>query len=546
MKLDKMNLPDELAQKLHKVEKRWLGVESTSTSLMSLSIFLCSLVIMYLSDRLWDTAPAVRLILLSVTFVSFISYVVVHLKKRKAYKDSPYKIIDLVQKHFPQLGDSLQGAVELSDESTRPDNISPELCRAAVAQVANGTSELDFSASVHTDRRNKHSRLFGLAVLMIIVFSSIDNQALFSSLERWINPFSQTERYTFVQLNDLPEEIIVLHGEAFELEISLKPESKMKPDEISWNFLDLPEQRASLSNGKTTLQFPGQTAETELHVFSFDCVRKVKIIPVHRPAITELQAHVKMPAYLQHKDLALELSGNSLELIQGSELTIKGVSSNALDSVGIYQPTSKQVAEVMKAPVEERRQLLRKIFNKYESSGKSLTGSVSGDKFRSRAIKVENEDKFYITWQDEYGFKEKEPYSLQVQTVEDEAPQVEFENVSRAFALLVSENIPLPMNATDNFGVKYLKIQYEVQSPTNENFSKTFNHVIKEGGPDQRSVSGEFIFAPSQLDVPEGSVVKVRALTNDYLPGRKDSTSADYKIFVLSKEEHAKLNTGSL
>ena len=541
MKLENLNLPDEMASKLRTVEKRWLGVESASTSLLSLSIFLSSLVFMYLSDRLWDTAPIIRLLLLITTLSSFGFYLISHFKRRKVYTDTPYKLIDLIQKHYPQLGDSLQGAVELSNEGTRPDNISPELCRAAVAQVAQKTSELSFEASIHTDQRNRFSRLFALVALLVIVFFTLDNKALLNTLERWVNPFSSAERYTFVQLNDLPEEMIVLHGETFSLEVSVKEDSRFKPEDISWHFTGLPKQLAGLQDGHVKLDFPGQTSETILNISSFDCVKIVKIIPVYRPAITELQATVKMPAYLQHEDLKLELSGNTVELIEGSRMILEGIGSNSLKSVGIYNPSSSEVSVINSLPLEERPAAMEALFNEYKNGSKSLTASVTGKSFSSQLFKAENDQHFFITWLDDYGFKQKEPFNIQVQTLKDVAPQVEFQNVSRAFALLSTENIPLPVNATDNFGVKYLKLEYEVQSPSNENFSKTFTHLIKEGGPDIRSLSGEFIFTPSQLNIPEGSIVKIRALTNDYLPGRKDIVSADYKVFVLSKEEHAKL-----
>ena len=169
MKLDKMKLPDNLTGNLQNVEKRWINVQSTSVTFLSLAVFFLSLVVMYVSDRLWDTAPMFRLVLMSVTVTSFLIAVLSYIKIKSDYTKSPYKLIKLVQGHFTSLGDSLQGAVELSDDSSRPSTISPGLCEAAIIQVADKTSKLNFSESVKTKRRNRYTRYFIALTLVITV-----------------------------------------------------------------------------------------------------------------------------------------------------------------------------------------------------------------------------------------------------------------------------------------------------------------------------------------------------------------------------------------
>ena len=147
MKLDKMKLPNNLASSLQKTERRWINVQSTAVTFVSLTVFFFSLLVMYISDRMWDTAPTFRLVLMIVTISSFTVAVISYFKKKSNYTKSPYKIINLIQGHFTSLGDSLQGAVELSDDSKRPSNISQELCEAAIGQVANKTCLLYTSPS---------------------------------------------------------------------------------------------------------------------------------------------------------------------------------------------------------------------------------------------------------------------------------------------------------------------------------------------------------------------------------------------------------------
>ncbi|MCM8535242.1 MAG: hypothetical protein NE334_04845 [Lentisphaeraceae bacterium] len=541
MKLEKMNLPEELAKKLNSTERRWLNVEFSSIFFASVAVFLLSICCLYVSDRLWDTSPFVRLVLLVATLGSFIVSLVAYFKQRAQTKKSPFEIIGLIQKHYPQLGDSLQGAVELSDEKARPDNISPELCRAAVKQVANETNDLNFEQAVSISNRNGNLKKMLIGIVVLIAFVMIDNRAVVNTFQRWVNPFSEVSRFTFVQLNDLPKEMIVLHGEAFTVDVSVHETSSMKPDEISYRFEGQKEFVASLSDEKVTLEIVGQTEENFLVISSFDFTQKVKIIPVHRPALTEIQAVVSMPTYLQHEAKIIDLQGNSLDLLEGSSLKIQGQSSNDLKQVELFKLKPSDAAKLAKIEVDDQLAFIEKTLANYKQEKLSLIKKVEEKTFESSLISAADKSQFFVTWLDKYDFKEKEPFKLNVNTFVDEAPQVEFKNVSRAVALLAAETLPLPISASDNYGVRYIHLEYEVQIGKNANYSKTYKHVVITGSPKSKTLDGEFIFAPKQLGIPEGSSVKIRALTNDYLPDRKDIVSAEYKIFVLSKEEHAKL-----
>ena len=544
MKLEKMNLPDSLAKNLNQVEKRWLNVQSSTVLLLSLTLFFSSLVVLYLSDRLWDTSPYVRVVLLAITIVSFVTAVLTYLKRKADYTRTPFKLIKLVQRRFNFLGDSLEGAVELSVDENRPSNISPELCTAAIKQVAESTSKLDFTESVETANRNRFARYFGALALVVIVFMAIDSRALINSIERWINPFSSQSRYTFVQLNEMPDQMVVLHGESFSLNVSVKEDSRIKPTEINWNFSGLSEEKAELKDGKVSLKLPGQTQLTTLTVSAYDFSKEIVIKPVHRPAITEIFANITMPEYLKHKDIKFEVQGNSFEVIQGSKYNISGKMSNELYSIQVYknlvETTESLFDFVSLNGILDSRKMLSEI-DTSELGEASLTSSVNGNSFSTDYSNPAIEESLFMIWKDKNGFTQKEPFELTITPIEDDPPFVDAQNMSRTFALLVTENVVFPVKAEDNFGVKYIKAEYEVQGSGNQNFSKTFKLDIKDGGTDVKNLETQFIFSPNQLNIPKSSTVKLRLLTNDYLPGRKDVLSPEYKIYILSKEEHSKL-----
>ena len=544
MKLENMKLPESLTNNLNQVEKRWLSVQSSTILFLSLTVFFLSLVVLYVSDRLWDTSSYFRVILMATTVVSFVSAMLTYLKRKADYTKTPFKLIKLVQRHFKFLGDSLQGAVELSEEDNRPSNISPELCTAAIKQVAERTEELDFTESIETGNRNRFGRYFAALAIVVVIFFAIDSKALFNTLERWVNPFSSKARYTFVQLNDLPDQIVVLHGEDFTLDVSVKEDSRVKPDTLQWNFTGLDHYEVKLASGKAQLQLPGQTSITTLTISAYDFSKEITIKPVHRPAISEIYANITMPEYLKHEDLNFEVQGNSFEVIEGSKYTITGKMSNELESVQVFKDLVELTDSILEFTSLSFILNAGDVVRTTDTSvlaELNLTLKVDGVNFETKASSPDQKEGLFLTWKDKNGFTQKEPFELSITPVVDEPPYVDAQNMSRSFALLVSENVVFPIKSEDNFGVKYIKAEYEVQGSGNQNFSKTYKVDVKEGSHDSKKLEAQLIFSPNQLGIPKSSTVKLRILTNDYLPGRKDIQSPEYKIYILSKEEHAKL-----
>ena len=540
MKLEKMKLPDKLSTNLQSVEKHWVKVQATSVTFLSLTVFLLSLVLLYVSDRLWDTVPTFRVILMGVTIVSFLTALLSYLKRKSDYTSSPYKLIKLVQKHFSSLGDSLQGAVELSDDSTRPNTISSGLCQAAIIQVADKTADLNFSESVKTANRNRFTRYFVILALTVVVFFVIEPRAIVNTFERWINPFSSQARYTFVELNELPLEKIVLHGESFSLDVSVKEDSSIKPKEVYWKFKGLSKNAVKLQDGKVKIDLPGQTVQTTLTISANDFSRSIIIKPVHSPALKEVLADIQMPSYLKQANLNFEVQGNSLEMIQGSEFTLEGLMTNPLVEAKFYQGKSGVFEKFDdEVTVAETEKILSDLLI-VKKIAPALSLVVDGAKFRTGQLDPHKSNNLLFTWKDHNGFSQKEPYRLQIISVEDTAPVVDCENMrSRSFHLLVSENFIFPIKARDNFGVKYIKMEYSVQGSDNSNFSKSFMVNVKNGSESSQELKSNFIFSPNQMNIPAGSTVTLYAVSNDYLPGRKNIKSPKYKIYILSKQEHA-------
>jgi len=138
-------------------------------------------------------------------------------------------LASMVQSRYPKLGDRLLGIVELADETHRPPNVSPALCRAAMQQVAVEAAKLDFQSAVPTHNTRVSAMVVGVCGCILLAAFLFVPAAGLNALQRWLHPLAAVPRYTLVQLEQLTLRQIVPYGESFEVRGRIKPTSRWVP-----------------------------------------------------------------------------------------------------------------------------------------------------------------------------------------------------------------------------------------------------------------------------------------------------------------------------
>src|SRR6185436_11316709 len=139
-----LQLPDHLRDRFEQLEHRLWKVDTVIAICGALTGLLISYLLVFISDRFWDTPAWLRTILMTVG-LGVLFYFVVGWLRLWVWGRRDYRSLSgLVQRHFRRLGDRLLGIVELADEKARPPNISPALCRAAIQQVSTEAVRFDF------------------------------------------------------------------------------------------------------------------------------------------------------------------------------------------------------------------------------------------------------------------------------------------------------------------------------------------------------------------------------------------------------------------
>ena len=100
-----------------------------------------------------------------------------------------------------------------------------------------------------------------------------------NALARWLMPWMQTERYTFAQLEKLPDEIVVPFAEPFTVTAKLSEKTEWSPDAGAARYGKQDPVRTDLSGGSYEFPMPPQKAPEDLVLAIGDARRRSPLSP---------------------------------------------------------------------------------------------------------------------------------------------------------------------------------------------------------------------------------------------------------------------------
>ena len=505
-------LPEALRQQFAQVERRLWRVETTVAVGAALGGLMFSFLALFVSDRFWDTPVWLRLALGLCGLTAASAAGLVWARRWIWQRRDLRALANLVQKRYRRLGDRLLGIVELANETRHNANFSPALYHAAINQVADEAKGYDFSQSVNARTARKSSLgAAGLAGCLVLLFVILP-QSGWNAFQRWALPTANIDRYTLVALEGLPKELIVPHGEAFNIAASVKYRSFWKPSRALGLWPRQPAVESGVEGGRVMLKVSGKVENGVLEVRVGDAKALVKVLPTYRPSLQELAAQIQLPDYLRYPAQDELLQNGSLSTVEGSRIAFHGRISRALSSA------------VMQSEGENPSPL-----------------KISGDSFATVQTKPEASAEYTFNWRDQLGLTNAAPLRLSVQMKADAPPVPEIMDMPREIAVLYSDVLSIRLQAHDDFGVRDLGLSWEMtaDSPATDNGTlevktQTTNSTLKE-------TEKTFSWSPAMYRIPIDSTVELTGFTRDYFPNRERIRTPVYRIRVLSPEEHAEL-----
>jgi hypothetical protein len=505
-------LPEALRQQFAQVERRLWRVESTVAVCCVAGGLMVSFLVLFVSDRVWDTPGWLRLTLL-LCGLAVAALAAVRWARRWVWQRRDLRsLANLVQKKYRRLGDRLLGIVELANEERHNANFSPALYHAAINQVADEARGYDFGQSVSTRTSRKMALLAaGLAACLALLFGVLP-QPGWNALVRWALPAAKVPRFTLVTLDGLPAELIVPHGEPFSIAATVHYRSFWKPHRAWALWPRQPDIESNVQDGQVRLQVPGKVENGVLEVRVGDASAGVKIQPTYRPSLQELTAHIQLPGYLHYPDQDQILQNASMLAVEGSKVAFQGKVSRSL-ATALMQSGGEYPAELR----------------------------IQGDSFTTAQTQPDGQAQYTFNWRDNLGLTNAVPLRLSVEMQPDAPPVPEIVDMPGEIAVLNSDVLNIHLRALDDFGVHDLGLTWNMTADSPPSAVATTEVKTQPSSAHVKEAEKVFLWSPSMFRIPADSTVELQGFARDYFPDRERSRTTVYRIRVLSPEEHAEL-----
>ncbi len=500
---ERLQLPDGLRRQLHNFRRRVWVIKMVEATCSAAFAVVGAYLLMFLLDRVIDTPSWLRAALFMAAFFGCLRIPAAVYRWIWRNRHLEQLAMLLARKH-PAVGDQLLGIIELVRNDFEQAR-SRALCEAAVREVAKDAQTRDFSDAVPAPRHVTWAVTAAVPIVAAATLAVLFPAAAGSAWARLLSPWGATPRYTFAALEDLPDHLVVAHGEPFTVTARLAEDTVWHPKKGEAQFEGQAPVTAALQDGRYAFNLPSQIEPGWLTLAVGDASRRIRVEPTLRPELTSLVASVNLPDYLGRTGtVRRDVRGGAISLVQGSRAAFAATASRDLRSATVNGQRSEP----------------------------------EGATVKSSSIAVKGTSKLEFAWKDTYGLEGKEPFTLSVNGRDDEAPSVTCEDLPRQKVVLDSEQLTFKIHAQDDFGVKRVGMEWlGIDNPVISKPAKG-EKLLGAGGPDKESLALGGTFSAKSLGI-EPQPVQVRMFVEDYLPGRPRVYSPPHTFYILTPEQHA-------
>ena len=384
-----VELPEKLRGKFKSLERKLWVVDTLITVCGIACGLVAAYLLLFVSDRFWNTPAELRFAFTLAGGAVALHFAWFWSKHWIVNRRDNRVLAAIVQRKHRRIGDRLMSAVELTSIDQRPEDVSEELCRAAIEQIDRESEKISFNKAVST-RKSRIAFVLAMSVLGVLSLPlRYTSDASQNALQRAVP--SNTERYTFVQNGDLQVNgrdsengmegiFYVPRGEQLQLtskfsfadqkdgtpfwetlggwwqetyNVVERVDNYLGDNKIGTDFANtfsgvLPNpveavlrhgkkaQQASMHNGQVVYQLTAGTKPMMLALRVGDVRRRARIEPVARPALKLLHVSLSYPDYLQYPMAeSMEVRGGVFSFLEGSTAVFSAKASRDLNSANV-------------------------------------------------------------------------------------------------------------------------------------------------------------------------------------------------------------------
>lgn len=501
----RLKLPADLQAKLVAFQRRVWSVKLIEAVCVAAIMMTVSYLFIFGVDRLGDTSSLVRATALLLGTVGWLVWLPWTLYRWVFRHRRLNDVARLLAHEKPLIGDHLLGVIELS-QNTGDRNASPALCQAAIEQVADDTRDIDFLQFVPNPRHRVRAIAAVLCCLLAVGAFAVRGAGP-NALERWAKPLADIPRYTFAQLADVPNELVVPVGERFSFRVPLDQDNSVwKPAGGKARFSGQATIHTKLEDGRYVFDVPPQNETGKLTIRVGDARHQILVEPKSRPELMGILANVDLPEYLGYPQQQKDVRGGAVSLVKGSHATFAAKAS---------------------------RELARASIN-----GTDEEVRLDGNVIESPRVFVDEAEDQEFTWTDVDGLSARAPFHLKIRSTDDRAPSIQCSNLPSEKVILDEDVLTFEVSSTDDFGIRSVGVEWSGVEDFRRNPVPEKGEYLLTGGDQQKpSLTAQGTFGAKNLGI-KPQPIDFRVYAEDYFPGRERVYSPVCRLYVLDREQH--------
>ncbi|EMI28079.1 hypothetical protein [Rhodopirellula europaea] len=498
-----LRIPDSLKQQLLAYRRRVWQIKLTEAVAIVVAGIGLAFLLVYGMDRFTDT-PAILRGLLWIGGLALIAIVPWAIYKWVYKHQALEPLAKLLSQKMPSIGDRLLGVIELTHNASEQAR-SPELCQAAMTQVADDAAGKDFRGAAPNSWYKAWTGLAAATVLAIGALAVTYPAATGNAMTRLLAPWGSTPRYTFTRIDALANDVYIPHGEPVVLPVALSEDSRWQPESAELHIGQQKPIQATLRDGQYAFAVPPQLSEHPMSLTVGDVKQSVKLKPTLRPELSKIVADVNLPEYLgQPEPKQIDTRGGSLTVVRGSRAVVTAIANR----------------ELADGKVNEQSR------------------PVDGPQLASDSVQATETETLQFQWRDQMGLTGREPFTLSIEAIDDEAPTLICDGLERQAVVLDSETLTFQVRANDDFGIRRVGIQWKGMDVGAVEEPAEGERALAAGDPAASSLEAMGTFSAKSLGIP-AQPIELQVWAEDYLPERARVLSPPFLLYVLTPDQHA-------
>lgn len=518
-------LPESITDRLADLRRRvrtWIVIDGVSRLLAAaVGWVFVSLLVDYLFHM--DVPQRVIMLLILLAVLGYIAYRrLLHPLGRRLSADD---LAMQVERCYPQLGDGLISALQLSKVDPKLTGASPELINAAIDHGAALAEPLDFNAALNKKLRTRNLNIGGAAVVAFVLawVGMSGTMTLWAQRNLLLSPAAEWPQQTRLKVvhDNLVDGVLTLaRGDDLMLRVEADGETPkvVYLDHKPTKGRRRTEQMIKVGEREFRYELTNVLEPFRFRVRGGDAVSPwYSVRLVDRPTAEQLQLYVTPPAYTGRSRSLLPAGEGAYYVLEGSTLEVTGTATKQLKRA-VLLVGKEQVANFKIDPADPRR------FSATIPPGELASGS------------------FGIDLLDLDGHWTRRPIRFNVKVKPDAAPSIRAKLVG--IGDLITENAVLPFDVriSDDYAIESVRLTYTVAQleagESTEPKSIAIQQVADQLGAE---VVEPFVYRQElkDLGVPLNAHVSltIEATDNDAVGGANTGASAVFSAKVVTEQE---------